>query len=165
MTTWVFTHGSLMADPPFPHRGVQVATVHGWRRTFGHPSVRNWGTPSHPAPTCSLVEGGSVSGVAYRIDHDVLATIEDREASAPIPVNVRIASMETTAATWTMTDAWSNWTAPELAEAAHASIAAGGGPFGNAADYLALVRSGLARFGCTDPLAEDYHAAVVASRR
>lgn len=156
MRTWVFTHGSLMNDPPFPVVHSVVAEAPGWSRTFGHPSVRNWGTHRAPAPTSSLVAGGHAVGVAHLIDARLVDRIVAREASDPVHIGIRVDGTPRRALTWTMTDHWADWTADQLAHAARRNVAAGGGPLGDARGYLATVIEALRVHGRSDSSATLY---------
>ncbi len=156
MVTWVFTHGSLMIEPPFPVVRSEPAVVEGWRRSFGHPSVRNWGNTDAPAPTSALVSGGSVSGIAHLVADDVIRQVVAREASDPLEVTPRIGHGRVPAQTWLMSDHWAHLPASRLAEAALRNVAAGGGPLGNALDYLDLVHRALALHGISDEPVDRY---------
>ncbi len=157
---WIFTHGSLMARPPFDVRERAPGQLDGWRRTFGHPSVRNWGRHGHAAPTCSLVAGGSVAGVAYRVDTEVVQLVRAREASEPVCVVARIPGARVDALTWPMTSTWSHWSPGRLAEAARVNVTSGGGPLGDALDYVAIVSASLREHGLVDPLVAAYRDAL-----
>jgi len=160
MSTWVFTHGSLMAEPPFRVRRSSVATVEGWHRTFGHPSIRNWGTAAAPAPTSALARGGSVTGVAHLVEASVIGQIMARESSDPIEVSTALEHHVVPALTWLMTNRWSSRPVSMLASLARANVRAGGGPLGDAHDYLRCVRDGLASYGAVDQFADCYLTAL-----
>lgn len=64
---WVFTYGSLMWDPDFPHSGAQPALLRGYHRSFCIDSDRYRGTVSAPGLVLGLDPGGACRGIAYRI--------------------------------------------------------------------------------------------------
>lgn len=161
MHHWVFTHGSLMNDPPFPTRASATARATGWQRTYGHPSVRNWGTPGAPAPTCSLVPGNTAVGVAHLVANGAVEQIIAREASEPVAIDIAVHGGTARALAWTMSDSWSRWSGDALAAAALANIAAGGGPLGDARDYLDRVIGALTMHGHTDTASSHYRDALI----
>lgn len=163
MHTWVFTHGSLMNEPPFPVQTSSVAEAPDWTRTFGHPSVRNWGTLAAPAPTCSLVPGDGAFGVAHLIEDRYIEQIVAREASRPIELDIVVAGSVFRGLAWKMSNEWAGWSADRLAEAAQANVTAGGGPLGDAGSYLANVVAALAAHERVDPLARGYWEAYKGS--
>lgn len=152
---WVFAHGSLMFHHT-PAAGPVPARVEGMRRAFGHPSVRNWGIPAAPAPTCCLLEGGAVEGLAFEVSEDTVEAVRWREASEPIRVEVRLPDGVAEALTWRMGTAWADEPPEELARLGAANVAAGGGPFGDALDYVVGVCRALSSHGLGDPEAERY---------
>ncbi len=163
MVAWLFAHGSLMIEPPFPVVRSEPAVVEGWRRSFGHPSVRNWGNTDAPAPTSALVAGGTVRGIAHLVADDVVRQVVAREASEPVEVTPHIGNGQIPAQTWLMSDRWAHLPASRLAQAALRNVAAGGGPLGNALDYLVLVHRALALQGVSDEPVERYLAACRAA--
>ena len=165
--TWVFAHGSLMFRPDFAHADRRAARILGYARRFGQPSVRNWGRPGHPAPTCSLVPGPSVDGVAFGIAEGkraaVLERLRNREGFEPLEVRARVDGCDVRALTWTMSNPWAHHSVEQLVSAAVRNIRAGGGPYGNAWNYLDGVRRALDRMGARDDLVETYHDALTAT--
>jgi cation transport protein ChaC len=65
---WVFGYGSLMWRPGFAWVERVGAVLRGRRRAFCIYSVHHRGTPERPGLVLGLAPGGSVRGVAYRID-------------------------------------------------------------------------------------------------
>lgn len=162
---WVFAHGSLMFSPGFEAARTLVATADGWERRFGQPSIRNWGTPDHPAPTCSLTRGTGCDGVLIGVDRadgeDTIDLLSTREASPPITIDVTTAVGDVRAHTWPMQSTCGTWSPMELTAAALVNIQEGGGPSGDAWDYVSGVRGALGSHGVSDPLVDDYHAELV----
>ena len=65
---WVFGYGSLMWRPGFPYAERQRAVLHGRRRAFCIYSVHHRGVPEAPGLVLGLAPGGSVRGVAFRVE-------------------------------------------------------------------------------------------------
>lgn len=166
---WVFAHGSLMFQPHFEHVERRPARVAGYQRRFGQPSGRNWGRPEYPAPTCSLVPGSAVDGVAFGIAPEkretILRSIRNREAREPIEVRAETEGGAVEVLTWTMDCTWAEHSVEELVSAALINIERGGGPFGDAWSYLDGVKRSLDALGVQDGLVFSYHAALTAALR
>ncbi len=64
----MFGYGSLMWRPGFAHVERRKATLHGRRRAFCIYSVHHRGRPGRPGLVLGLTTGGSVAGVAFRVD-------------------------------------------------------------------------------------------------
>ncbi len=67
---WVFGYGSLMWRPGFPSVERQGAVLYGRRRAFCIYSVHHRGIPEAPGLVLGLAPGGSVRGLAFRVDAD-----------------------------------------------------------------------------------------------
>jgi cation transport protein ChaC len=80
---WVFGYGSLMWRPGFDYLERRAAVLHGRRRAFCIYSVHHRGTPARRGLVLGLAPGGSVRGVAYRVEeanwHGVLDYLRERE--------------------------------------------------------------------------------------
>lgn len=161
---WVFGHGSLMFAPGFHHVARLPARVTGWERRYGQPSVRNWGVRSAPAPTASLVRGSSVAGVVFAVppgsESETIEMLMAREAQTPIEVEVAVEDETMMALTWPMQSTWATLTIDELTDAAVRNIRSGGGPSGDALDYLEGVAGVLGEMGGMDPLTADYRTSL-----
>lgn len=64
---WVFTYGSLMWDPGFPHVAAEPALLRGYHRAFCIYSSRYRGTVQSPGLVLGLDPGGACKGIVYRI--------------------------------------------------------------------------------------------------
>ncbi len=74
---WVFGYGSLMWDPGFPHVESQSARMYGFHRRLCLWSTRYRGTEKNPGLVAGLDQGGSCTGMAFRVsDADVDATLD-----------------------------------------------------------------------------------------
>jgi len=90
---WVFGYGSLMWRPGFPFAERVAATLAGRRRAFCIYSVHHRGTYERPGLVLGLAPGGSVRGMAYRIDpaewDGVYAYLLEREQPTETYVEAR----------------------------------------------------------------------------
>jgi len=149
-----------MFAPGFEPLDRAWARLAGYERRYWHPSVRNWGTEAAPAPTCCLVPGDGVDGIAFAVDEPTIRAIDRREAMTPIVVTVEIAGREVPALTWPMRASWRGTGAGELAERATRNREAGGGPSGDAIDYVTGVAGALAAGPGTDAVTGRYLEAL-----
>lgn len=159
----IFAHGSLMFRSHLPGARVRRGSVSGWRRRLGQPSVRNWGRQRAPAPTSSLVPGGRVEGLVLELadpDGTHLAAVRRREAQDPTEVVVETVEGTRAALTWPMSAAWADLGVDELVAAAIRNVADGGGPFGDAFDYVDGMVGAMAAHGLDDPFVLEYHDAL-----
>lgn len=76
---WVFGYGSLMWNPGFTYDARQVATLHGYRRSFCMRSIEHRGTPEQPGLVLALEEmaDAQCQGVAIRATPDEAAQTLD----------------------------------------------------------------------------------------
>lgn len=65
---WVFAYGSLMWNPAFHFVDRKIARLHGYHRAFCLETQIGRGTRDCPGLVLGLDRGGSVQGVALRID-------------------------------------------------------------------------------------------------
>lgn len=65
---WVFAYGSLIWNPEFDHVERTLARVRGYHRAFCIGSTRYRGTPEQPGVVLGLARGGSVTGMAFKLD-------------------------------------------------------------------------------------------------
>ncbi|WP_130834864.1 gamma-glutamylcyclotransferase [[Erwinia] mediterraneensis] len=64
---WIFGYGSLMWNPVFEAEEVAAATLQGWHRAFCLRLIAGRGTAAQPGRMLALKEGGSTSGLAFRL--------------------------------------------------------------------------------------------------
>ncbi|MEX0349044.1 MAG: gamma-glutamylcyclotransferase [Paracoccaceae bacterium] len=85
MTMWVFGYGSLLWNPEFPVDRREVATLHGYARSFCMSSIHHRGTEDHPGLVLALdeVEGAHCQGLALSVqeghEEQTLAELRERE--------------------------------------------------------------------------------------
>lgn len=85
MAMWVFGYGSLLWDPGFPVARREVATLHGYARSFCMSSIHHRGTVEKPGLVLALdaVEEARCSGLALEVrqgaEEETLAYLRERE--------------------------------------------------------------------------------------
>ena len=85
MTMWVFGYGSLLWDPGFEIAETQVATLHGYTRSFCMRSIHHRGTENEPGLVLALdaAAGGQCTGLALAVaagqEEETLAYLRARE--------------------------------------------------------------------------------------
>ncbi|ADU69640.1 ChaC family protein [Pantoea sp. At-9b] len=80
---WIFGYGSLMWNPVFEAEEVSSGQLDGWHRAFCLRLIAGRGTATHPGRMLALKEGGSTSGLAFRLPearlHEELELLWKRE--------------------------------------------------------------------------------------
>jgi cation transport protein ChaC len=80
---WIFGYGSLMWNPIFEAAEVAPGRLEGWHRAFCLRLIAGRGTVTAPGRMLALKEGGSTSGLAFRLPesrlHDELELLWKRE--------------------------------------------------------------------------------------
>lgn len=71
---WLFGYGSLLWNPLFEFDAREIATLHGWHRSFCLRVVAGRGSVEAPGRMLSLEPGGSTTGVALRLPKESLLT-------------------------------------------------------------------------------------------
>ncbi|MDP5219260.1 gamma-glutamylcyclotransferase [Ruegeria sp. 2205SS24-7] len=85
MTMWVFGYGSLLWNPGFPVARSEVATLHGYARSFCMSSIHHRGTEEKPGLVLALdeVDGSHCRGLALSVQEGqedrTLAELRERE--------------------------------------------------------------------------------------
>ncbi|WP_256971857.1 gamma-glutamylcyclotransferase [Paraburkholderia caledonica] len=69
---WLFGYGSLLWNPLFEFDAREIATLHGWHRSFCLRVVAGRGSVEAPGRMLSLEPGGSTTGVALRLPKEKL---------------------------------------------------------------------------------------------
>ena len=70
---WVFAYGSLIWNPMVHFVQREVAHTPGWHRNFCLQTKGGRGTPENPGLMLGLREGGGCTGVAFRIEEELIA--------------------------------------------------------------------------------------------
>ncbi len=85
---WVFGYGSLMWNPGFPFTESATGRLYGYHRDLCVWSWHYRGNRQTPGLVLGLDQGGSCTGVSYRIDNNdrgaVLAYLQHRELNTEI---------------------------------------------------------------------------------
>ncbi|VCU57977.1 Cation transport protein chaC [Tritonibacter mobilis] len=85
MTMWVFGYGSLLWNPEFPIAQSEVATLHGYARSFCMRSIHHRGSEEIPGLVLALdaQDAAHCKGLALRVEpgHEetTLAALRERE--------------------------------------------------------------------------------------
>ncbi len=85
MTMWVFGYGSLLWNPGFPVARREVATLHGFARSFCMSSIHHRGTEENPGLVLALdeVQDAHCKGLALSVEQgheeQTLAELRERE--------------------------------------------------------------------------------------
>ncbi len=95
---WVFGYGSLIWDPGFPVAEQQLATLHGFARSFCMSSIHHRGTVEDPGLVLALdpADGHHCRGVAFRVpdeaSDETVAYLREREliSSAYVECTLRV---------------------------------------------------------------------------
>lgn len=156
---WVFGYGSLMWRPGFDWVERRPAILQGRRRAFCIYSVHHRGTPDRPGLVLGLARGGSVRGIAYRVDPalwpEVRAYLREREQPTETyveaEVTVRLDTGARTACLTFLSDTLHPQWAGSLSPEAQARLIAGArGLSGRNIDYLGDLVSHLREAGIRD---------------
>ncbi len=74
---WIFTYGSLMWRPEFPHIDSQPALLRGYHRSLCVYSVEYRGTQNYPGIVFGLDKGGACKGLAMRVEYRLVKKVID----------------------------------------------------------------------------------------
>lgn len=171
---WLFAYGSLIWNPTVRVEEARVGRIEGWHRAFCLVTVVGRGSPDHPGLTLALDEGGSCTGVAFRLaeeglEHE-LSLLWRREmlSGAYVPRWLDVIGPEGgrfgSAIAFTIDRTSGQYAAGLSEEETVHRLATASGAIGSAADYLFATCEGLAGHGVRDP-ALDALAAAVERRR
>ncbi|MEL6509994.1 MAG: gamma-glutamylcyclotransferase [Pseudomonadota bacterium] len=162
MTLWVFGYGSLIWNPGFEVGEQQLATLHGYHRSFCMWSVHHRGTHADPGLVLALdkAEAATCEGVAFRAadghEDATLQTLREREliSSAYLEewLPLRLADGRTVeAVSYVIDPAHEQYTGPlPLSKQAEVISRAVGGRGPNT-EYLHNTADHLAELGIHDP--------------
>ncbi len=168
---WVFAYGSLMWDPALEFAEVRRARLPGYARRFILvDTLGGRGTPDQPGAMAALDDGDHCSGLAFRIDEDIVDRETEilwrRECIRPaylpvfLPAETDHGSIMTLAL---IADHSSDMIEPELSrEAQIEHLATGTGFLGSSVDYLRGIVERFRILGIEDQDAEALLSAVEA---
>lgn len=156
---WVFAYGSLIWNPLLRFDEQQIATLHGWHRSFCLSMITGRGNSSTPGRMLAVEPGGNTQGIAFRIASDVLD--EDlgrmwiREmvlgTYQPIWSDITLADGSVVKAIVFVADPQRDqYEADSRIKSVAPLIAAASGTHGDNADYVFTLESALIDRGLTD---------------
>lgn len=165
---WVFGYGSLLWNPEFHYVESQLGLVHGYRRSFCMWSPYSRGTPENPGLMLALEQGGSCTGMAFRVAAEKVdeetAVLWAREMYSGIyaPRWVRMRGDDGPVAAVTfVANKTCRFYAGSLAEEEQARILASAeGQTGPNVDYLRFLAKSLGEFGLSDRRMARLHSRV-----
>ncbi|WP_420992173.1 gamma-glutamylcyclotransferase [Cupriavidus sp. 30B13] len=167
---WVFAYGSLMWNPLLNFDRREIATLHGWRRSFCLRMIAGRGSPEVPGRMLALEAGGSTHGVALRLAagtlEDELRVLWIREmvtgSYLPTWAPLTLADgTETAAIAFVANTARPQYERDSSVATVASIIAAASGSFGSNADYVLALECALSE--CA--LADEYIEALAAALR
>ncbi|MCL6283378.1 gamma-glutamylcyclotransferase [Ruegeria sp. 2012CJ41-6] len=162
MTMWVFGYGSLLWNPGFPVGRSEVATLHGYARSFCMSSIHHRGTEEKPGLVLALdeVAGAHCRGLALLVqaghEDQTLAELREREliSSAYLERMLElelVSGEQVTAVTYVIDPDHVQYCGGlALEDQAHIIARAVGGRGPNT-DYLYNTAQHLAEIGLSDP--------------
>ena len=153
---WIFGYGSLMWNPIFEADEVASGTLEGWHRAFCLRLIAGRGTATHPGRMLALKEGGSTSGLAFRLPetrlHEELELLWKREmiTGCYLPTWCALTledGRRVTALAFIMDPRHPLYESDACPDHIAPLIAAASGPLGSNAQYLFSLEEELAKRG------------------
>ncbi|MEP9354701.1 gamma-glutamylcyclotransferase [Xanthobacter sp. KR7-65] len=167
---WLFAYGSLIWNPMIRTEECRTARIEGWHRAFCLSTMVGRGTCENPGLTLALDEGGSCTGVAFRIAEEELepelALLWRREmlsgSYVPRWLDVHAPDGERfgSAIAFTTNRSSAQYAGGLPPEEVIRRLATAHGAIGSAAEYLFATCRGLEGHGIPDPVLEELAAAV-----
>jgi cation transport protein ChaC len=166
---WVFAYGSLMWNPAFHFTDRRVARLYGYHRSFCLRTPIGRGTPDRPGLVLGLDRGGSVQGVALKIDEaqaeEELDVIWAREmlAGSYRPTWVHLVGQDRRrfhAIAFVMDRSHDRYCGGLSAEETAQHIAHAEGRLGPCSDYLENTVAAMDEIGIADGAMHDLRARV-----
>lgn len=160
---WVFGYGSLMWNPAFDHVETRQARLFGYHRAFCLWTHVGRGSPDCPGLVLGLDRGGSVAGMALRIDADKveeeLDIVWSREmvTAAYCPRWMRLATPQGQihAIAFLINHAHPRYAGKLCEDEAARAIALAEGRLGRCRDYLESTVTALQKLGIADGRMEN----------
>ncbi|WP_312045761.1 gamma-glutamylcyclotransferase [Erwinia sp.] len=161
---WIFGYGSLMWNPVFESDEVAEGTLNGWHRAFCLRLTAGRGTAQQPGRMLALKEGGSTTGLAFRLPEAKLAEelelLWKREMVTgcylPTWCELKLADgRSVTALAFVMDPRHALYEADSCPQTIAPLIAHASGPLGTNAQYLFSLEQELKRRGLYDDCLTD----------
>lgn len=161
---WIFGYGSLMWNPVFESDEVAEGTLTGWHRAFCLRLTAGRGTAQQPGRMLALKEGGSTTGLAFRLPEEKLeeelALLWKREMVTgcylPTWCGLSLADgRSVTALAFVMDPRHALYEADSCPQTIAPLIAQASGPLGTNAQYLFSLEQELKRRGLYDDCLTD----------
>jgi len=161
---WIFAYGSLMWNPMVHFDRRQVATLHGWHRSFCLRMEIGRASPETPGGMLALESGGHTSGVALRLStptmNEELRLIWIREMVlgsykptwAPVTLDD---DTKTYAIAFVADTSRDQYAADSSATTVAPLVARAEGKFGSNAEYLLKLHAALNEWGLRDPYIDE----------
>jgi cation transport protein ChaC len=172
---WLFGYGSLIWNPAIDYVESRTAVVRGWHRAFCLATRAGRGTPERPGLVLGLDEGGTCTGVAFRLADEAVETelglLWRREmlAGSYVPRWLDIfdehGSRFGTAIAFTINPAADQYAGDLARHAVIERLATAAGELGSSADYLFRTCAGLQAAGIPDPELERLAETVKLAQR
>ena len=155
---WVFGYGSLIWNPLFHYVERELATVHGFHRSFCLRSRLGRGSLEQPGLVLGLDFGGSCQGMAFRIEaaqvRPELTLVWRREmvlgSYAPRWVNMRVGKRRLRGLAFVVNHQHPHYAGKLPIDTVVTILASAHGKFGTCADYLHQTVDCLASHGIHD---------------
>lgn len=166
---WIFGYGSLMWNPVFDAEEVASGRLEGWHRAFCLRLTAGRGTEAAPGRMLALKEGGSTSGLAFRLPearlHEELELLWKREMITgcylPTWCKLELDDGRTVNALVFIMDPRHPLFEPDTsAQVIAPLIARASGPLGTNAQYLFSLEQALRKLGMHDASLDDLVASV-----
>jgi cation transport protein ChaC len=161
---WIFAYGSLMWNPMVHFDRKQVATLHGWHRSFCLRMDIGRASPEMPGRMLALESGGHTHGVALKLAPATMAQelglIWIREmvlgSYQPTWASVTLDGVtETHAIAFVADTSREQYAADSCVSTVAPLVARASGKFGSNAEYLFKLHAALKEYGLQDPYIDE----------
>jgi cation transport protein ChaC len=156
---WIFAYGSLMWNPMLQFDQRQVATLHGWHRSFCLHMDVGRGSPELPGRMLALESGGHTQGFALKLCPSTMADelrrvwIREMVLGSYRPVWAPVTlddGTETQAIAFTADTSREQYTADSRISTVAPLVGSAAGKFGSNAEYLFKLQAALDERGLQD---------------
>jgi cation transport protein ChaC len=161
---WIFAYGSLMWNPMVHFDRKQVATLHGWHRSFCLRMDIGRASPEMPGRMLALESGGHAHGVALKLARATmeqeLGLIWIREmvlgSYQPTWASVTLDNVtETHAIAFVANTSRDQYAADSCVSTVAPLVARASGKFGSNAEYLFKLHAALKEYGLQDSYIDE----------